>query len=74
MILNNKGSLAHGHFFLLVIDRAVLVAEAELVAVPFEENIHTKIISDHRVFKPVKLGVLNTKVRLYARIAIFTLT
>ena len=72
MILNNKGSLAHGHFFLLVIDRAVLVAEAELVTMTFEEDIRTEVIGYHSVVKPMEFGVLHTDIGLYTGIEFFT--
>ena len=72
MILHNKGSLAHGYFFLLVIDRAVLVAEAELVTMSFEEDIHAKVVGKHRVFESVEIGVLYSKVGLNACGEFFT--
>ena len=72
MILHNKGSLAHGYFFLLVIDRAVLVAEAELVAMSFEEDIGTEVIGYHSVVKSMEFGVLYTDIGLYTGIEFFT--
>ena len=67
MILYNKDTLTAIYFFLEVIHRTVLVAEAKFVAVSFEKEVHPKVISDHRVFQAVKLGVLNAEIRLHTR-------